>query len=49
MIYYHVLLGKKHIDLVQATDEEHAIKIVLSRFGPANQFSIEHDYKAVRA
>jgi hypothetical protein len=49
MKYYHVFLGRKHIDLVQARSEQHAIKIVEHIFGPSNTLSKEHVYRAVRA
>lgn len=47
--YYHVFLGFKHIDLVQAVTGEHAVQIVEAKFGSANQLSTEHNYRAVRA
>jgi hypothetical protein len=48
MNYYHVLIGTKHIDLVQALTIDHAIQIVESKFGPANQLYVGN-YRAVRA
>ena len=49
MIYYHVLLGKKHIDLVKADSKEEAVKKVESLFGPAETLSKNHKYLAVEA
>lgn len=49
MNYYHVFLGTKHIDLVQAFSGEHAIQIVASKFGNPRLYSSEHNYRAVRA
>lgn len=48
MNYYHVFLGSKHIDLVQAYNGEHAIQIVEARFGPSKKLSKTHGYRAVR-
>jgi hypothetical protein len=47
-MYYHVLLGSMHIDLVRADSEQDAIKKVEDRFGPANTLSIMHNYVAVK-
>lgn len=49
MTYYHVFLGHKHIDLVQAFTGEHAIQIVEAKFGSAKTLSREYCYRAVRA
>jgi hypothetical protein len=49
MIYYHVLLGPKHIDLIQAVSAEHATQIVEERFGSSVYYSSEYNYRAVRA
>ena len=49
MNYYHVLLGPKHIDLVQAYSGEHAIQIAESKFGRAKTLSSQYEYRAVRA
>jgi len=48
MNYYHVLLGPKHIDLVQAYSGEHAIQIAESKFGRAKTLSSQYEYRAVR-
>ena len=47
--YYHVMLGSKHIDLVQAFTGEHAIQIVEAKFGLAKKLSEMQQYRAVRA
>jgi hypothetical protein len=47
--YYHVFIGAKHIDLVQAFTGEHAIQIAESKFGPARKYSKDNEYRAVRA
>jgi hypothetical protein len=49
MTYYHVYLGAKHFDLVQAYSGEHAIQIVEVKFGNPRRYSSEHNYRAVRA
>jgi hypothetical protein len=49
MKIFHVVLGTKHIDLVQAQSEEHAIKIIETIFGPSRKYSRVHQYRAVRA
>lgn len=49
MNYYHVFLGSKHIDLVQAYTGEHAVQIVEAKFGTAKKLSSQHEYRAVRA
>lgn len=48
-VYYHVFLGKKHIDLIMASSIEEAIKLVELKFGSARIYSTEHEYRAVRA
>ncbi len=48
-MYYHVILGTKHIDLVKADSEKDAIKKVEKLFGPANTLSATHNYIAVKA
>lgn len=48
-MYYHVVLGTKHIDLVKAASCEHAIQIVETKFGPSKQYSSKYQYRAVRA
>jgi hypothetical protein len=48
-MYYHVLLGSKHIDLVRADSEKDAIKKIEDLFGPANTYSMMHNYIAVKA
>jgi hypothetical protein len=47
--YYHVFIGSKHIDLVQAFTGEHAVQIVESKFGSAKKYSNNDSYRAVRA
>lgn len=49
MNYYHVFLGSKHIDLVQAYTGEHAVQIVEAKFGTAKKLSSQHGYRAMRA
>jgi len=49
MNYYHVVLGSKHIDLIQAYSEKHAVQIIEYKFGNPKQYSENHNYKAVRA
>lgn len=49
MKYYHVVCGKKHMDLIRAKDAEHAILIVEKIFGKASRYSSTHEYKAVEA
>jgi hypothetical protein len=49
MRYYHVFLGSKHIDLVQAFSGEHAVQKTESKFGHPRKYSSEHNYRAVRA
>ena len=49
MIYFHVILGQKHIDLVRANSPEDAIKKVELMFGPARLYSSTHIYKAIEA
>ncbi len=48
-MYFHVLLGTKHIDLVKADSEAEAVKKVEQLFGPANTLSVTHNYTAVKA
>ncbi len=48
-MYYHVLLGKKHIDLIKAKSEEDAVKKIELMFGPADTLSTKHNYRAVKA
>ena len=47
--YYHVFLGTKHIDLVQAHNSEHAIELVELKFGSARSLSHKHEYRAIKA
>jgi hypothetical protein len=49
MMYYHVLLGKKHIDLIKANSKEEAVKKIESLFGLAKTLSKNHKYLAVEA
>ena len=48
-MYFHVLLGKKHIDLVKANSKEEAVKKIESMFGPAEKLSKNHKYRAIEA
>ena len=48
-MYFNVLIGTKHIDLVMASSGEEAIKLVEIKFGSSRLYSIEHEYRAVRA
>jgi hypothetical protein len=48
-MYYHVMLGNKHIDLVMASSSEEAIQIITNKFGSASVYSKWHKYRAVRA
>ena len=41
-MYYNVLLGDKHIDLIKANSEEDAIKKIEHMFGPASELSLKH-------
>lgn len=47
-MYFNVLLGTKHIDLVKAASEEAAISIIEKNFGPASNYSTKYNYTAVR-
>lgn len=49
MFYFHVLAGNKHIDLVQADNEEQAIALVLRIWGKPIKYSVANKYSAVRA
>ena len=49
MFYFHVLAGNKHIDLVQADNEEQAIALVLRVWGKPIKYSVVNKYSAVRA
>lgn len=44
--YYHVVLGKKHFDIVKALDEEDAIRQVEKRFGEAKRWHGTLNYRA---
>jgi hypothetical protein len=48
-MYFHVILGSKHIDLVMASSSEEAIQIIELKFGLASNYSKTHSYKAMRA
>ena len=48
-MYYHVILGTKHIDLIQANSEKEAIMKIEKMFGPAKRYSRNHKYQAVKA
>jgi hypothetical protein len=48
-MYYHVLLGKKHIDLIKANSKDDAVKKIELMFGPADTLSTKHKYQAVKA
>ena len=48
-MFYHVILGNKHIDLIQATSKEDAVKKIEKTFGPAEKLSKNHKYRAVEA
>lgn len=48
-MYYHIILGNKHIDLVKASSPEEAIQIIRNKFGSASVYSSRHEYRAVRA
>jgi hypothetical protein len=48
-MYYHILLGTKHIDLIKASSSEEAIKLIELKFGSARIYSNEYEYRAVRA
>ena len=48
-MYFHVMLGSKHIDLIKAASPEAAISIIEKNFGPASCYSINYNYTAVRA
>lgn len=48
-MYFHVLLGSKHIDLIKAESEEDAVKKIEKLFGSAKLFSATHTYVAVKA
>ena len=45
---YSVYVGKKHVDLVVATSEPNAIKIIEMNYGPSKVFSKEYQYVAVQ-
>ena len=47
--YYHVVLGKKHMDLVKAANEEQAIKLIEKIYGPACKYHTTNQYKAIQA
>ena len=47
--YYHVYTNHLHIDIVQAYNEEHAIQLIESMYGPATNYNSNDKYKAVRA
>ncbi len=49
MFYFHVVCGKKHIDLVRADSEAHAIAIITARFGKSTTYSHTESYKAIKA
>lgn len=48
-MYYHVILGNKHIDLIRASSEEDAIKKIEKTFGPSDRYSKKYKYQAVEA
>lgn len=48
-MYYHVILGKKHIDLIKANSKEEAIKKIELMFGPSESLSKFHKYEAIEA
>lgn len=48
-MYFHVLLGPKHIDLIAAKSKDDAVKKVEKIFGPAKLYSSIHNYVAVKA
>lgn len=48
-MYFHVLIGTKHIDLIKASSPEEAIKLIEMKFGSSHVFSSKHEYRAVRA
>ena len=48
-MYYHILIGSKHIDLIKASSSEEAIKLIEIKFGPSNIYSSIYEYRAVRA
>lgn len=49
MFCYHVVCEDKHMDLVQANDETHAIAIVTAKFGKASIYRKNAVYKAIKA
>ena len=49
MHYYHVYTDHLHIDIVQAFNEQHAIKIIETQYGPATKYYSTDNYKAFRA
>jgi len=46
---YHIILGKKHMDLLYAKDEEEAILIIEKKFGVSSKYNSIEKYKAVKA
>jgi hypothetical protein len=48
-MYYHVVLGKKHIDLIKADSKTDAIKKIELIFGTADKYSATHKYQAIKA
>lgn len=44
--YYHVMLGKKHFDIVLAYSKEDAISQVEKRFGKAKSYYGGNEYSA---
>lgn len=48
-MYYHVLIGTRHIDLIKASSPEEAIKLIEMKFGSARIYSSIYEYRAVRA
>lgn len=48
-MYYHVMIGDKHIDLIKAQNETHAIEIAYNKFGSAEKYIKNGNYRAIRA
>ena len=48
-MYFHILIGTKHIDLIKASSPEEAIKLIEIKFGSSRVYSDKHEYRAVRA
>jgi hypothetical protein len=45
--YYHVILGRRHFDIVKAVDEQDAIRQVERKFGPARKWDGKREYIAI--